>query len=202
MSNNQASNKRIAKNTAMLYLRMLLIMGVTLYTTRIVLGILGVDDFGIYNVVGGVITMASFLSASMSSAIQRFLSFELGKNDLVQLRRVFGMSINIHVVIAIVVLILAETLGLWFINAKLTIPADRMIAANWVYQFSIFAFLVNIISVPYNAAILAYEKMNIFAYIGIVEVLLKLAAAFALQWFGYDKLSLYAFFIFSSFCKA
>ena len=193
---NQSNNKRIARNTAMLYIRMLLIMGVTLYTTRIVLRILGVEDFGIYNVVGGVITMASFLSASMSSAIQRFLSFELGKNNLIQVQRVFSMSINLHLIVAIAIFILAETFGLWFINTQLAIPAERLIAANWVYQFSIFAFIVNIISVPYNAVILAYEKMNIFAYIGIVEVLLKLTAAFALNWFGFDKLALYAIFIF------
>ena len=192
----QSNNKRIARNTAMLYIRMLLIMGVTLYTTRIVLRILGVEDFGIYNVVGGVITMASFLSASMSSAIQRFLSFELGKNNLIQLQRVFSISINLHLIVAIAIFILAETLGLWFINTQLAIPPERLIAANWVYQFSIFAFIVNIISVPYNAVILAYEKMNIFAYIGIVEVLLKLTAAFALNWFGFDKLALYAIFIF------
>ncbi|MBU2907268.1 lipopolysaccharide biosynthesis protein [Arenibacter algicola] len=196
MNNNQSNNKRIAKNTAMLYFRMLLIMGVTLYTTRIVLRILGVEDFGIYNVVGGVITMASFLSASMSSAIQRFISFELGQNNLLQLNRVFGMSINIHILISFVVLIIAETLGLWFINTQLTIPTERLIAANWVYQFSVLAFIVNIISVPYNAVILAYEKMSIFAYIGILEVVLKLTAAFALNWFGFDKLALYAIFIF------
>ena len=119
-------------------------MGVTLYTSRIVLKLLGVEDFGIYNVVGGVVTMFSFLSSSMSSATQRFLTFELGKNDMPQLKKVFGMSINIHIVIALGVLILAETIGLWFVNEKLTIPQDRLVAANWVYQFSILTFIVNI----------------------------------------------------------
>ena len=194
--NNNINTKRVVKNTGMLYLRMILIMGVSLYTSRVVLEILGIEDFGIYNVVGGIVVMASFLSSSMSSAIQRFLSFELGKNNLVELGRVFSMSVNIHIIIAILVLILSETFGLWFVNNKLTIPENRIYAANIVYQFSILTFLVNIISVPYNAAILAYEKMNIFAYIGVVEVGLKLLSVFALMWFGYDKLALYAIFLF------
>jgi len=197
MSENSANTKRIAKNTAMLYFRMILIMAVSLYTTRIVLKQLGVEDFGIYNVVGGVVTMLAFLSSSMSSATQRFLSFELGKKDIPQLSRVFGMSVNIQIVIALGVLFIAETLGLWFVNTQLTIPGDRLIAANWVYQFSILTFIVSIISVPYNAAILTYEKMNVFAYISILEVVLKLLAVFMLEWFGFDKLKLYAILIFA-----
>ena len=197
MSDNSSHNKRIAKNTAMLYFRMILIMGVTLYTTRVVLKVLGVEDFGIYNVVGGVVTMLSFLSASMSSATQRFLSFELGKNNLPQVTRVFGMSINIQILIALGVLIIAETLGLWLVQTRLTIPEDRIIAANWVYQFSILTFLVNIISVPYNAAILTYEKMNVFAYISILEVVLKLLAVLMLERFDFDNLKIYAVLIFS-----
>jgi len=171
-------------------------MGVSLYTSRIVLKILGVEDFGIYNVVGGIVVMASFISSSMSSVIQRFLSFELGKSNLVELGRVFSMSVNIHIIIAILVFTLSETVGLWFVNNKLTIPIERVYAANIVYQVSIFTFLVNLISVPYNAAILAYEKMNVFAYIGVVEVSLKLLSVFALEWFGYDQLALYALFLF------
>lgn len=194
---NHFNNKRIAKNTALLYFRMILILGVTLYTTRIVLKVLGVEDFGIYNVVAGVVAMLSFLSASMSSAIQRFLAFELGKKDLPQLTRVFGMSVNIQMLIALAVLLIAETLGLWFLNTQLTIPEDRMLAANWVYQFSILTFMVNILSVPYDAAILTYEKMNVFAYISILEVILKLLAVFMLEWFGMDKLQLYAILIFA-----
>ena len=195
-NNNHSNNKRIAKNTAMLYFRMILIMGVSLYTTRIVIKVLGVEDFGIYNVVGGVVTMLAFLSSSMSSATQRFLSFELGKKDIQQLSRVFGMSVNIQIVIALGVLFIAETLGLWFVNTQLTIPGDRLIAANWVYQFSILTFIVSIISVPYNAAILTYEKMNAFAYISVLEVVLKLLAVFMLELFGLDKLKLYAILIF------
>lgn len=195
-TNNHSNNKRIAKNTAMLYFRMILIMGVSLYTTRIVLKELDVEDFGIYNVVGGVVTMLSFLSASMASATQRFLSFELGKRDILKLTRVFGMSVNIQILIALGVLIIAETFGLWFVNTQLTIPVNRLVAANWVYQFSILTFIVSVISVPYNAAILTFEKMNVFAYISILEVVLKLLAVFMLEWFGFDKLKLYSILIF------
>jgi len=172
-------------------------MGVSLYTSRIILNTLGVEDFGIYNVVGGIVTMFSFLNSAMSSATQRFLSFELGKKDYTQLKRVFSMSINIHVIIAIVIFILAETIGLWFLNSKLNIPDERMLAANWVYQFSILAFIVTVISVPYNAMIIAYERMNVYAYVSILEVVLKLVIVFMLQWFGYDKLKLYAVLVFS-----
>ncbi len=190
------NNKRIAKNTAMLYLRMLFTMLVSLYTSRVVLNTLGVDDFGIYNVVGGVVTMFSFLNSAMSSGTQRFLSFELGKKDYEQLKRIFSMSINIHASIAIIIFILAETIGLWFLNTQLTIPDERMVAANWVYQFSILAFIVTIMSVPYNAAIISHERMSIFAYVSILEVTLKLVIVFILQWFGFDKLKLYAILVF------
>ncbi len=172
-------------------------MVVSLYTSRIVLNTLGVEDFGIYNVVGGFVTMFGFLNSSMASATQRFLSFEIGRKDLVQLRNVFSMSVNIHIIIAVVILLLAETIGLWFVNTQLTIPAHRMLAAQWVYQFSILALVVTIVSVPYNAIIIAHERMNVFAWISIVEVSLKLLIVFMLQWFGFDKLKLYAVLMFS-----
>jgi len=191
MSNSE-NNKRIAKNTILLYFRMLLTMGVSLYTSRIVLNTLGVEDFGIYNVVGGVVIMFSFLNSSMSSATQRFLSFELGKGDYAQLKKVFSMSVNIHAVIAIAIFILAETIGLWFLNAKLNIPEGRMEAANWVYQFSVLSFMLTVMGVPYNATIIAHERMNVYAWVSIIEVVLKLAIVFALVWFGVDKLKLYA----------
>lgn len=175
---------------------MLLIMAVTLYTSRVILNTLGVEDFGIFNVVGGFVTMFAFLNSAMSSATQRFLSFELGKQDQTELKRVFSMSINIHAIIAIVVLVLSETIGLWFLNNQLVIPHDRLIAANWVYQFSILSFIITIISVPYNAIIIARERMNVFAYISIIEVILKLLIVFMLNWFGFDKLKLYAVLIF------
>lgn len=189
-------NKLIAKNTAMLYFRMLFTMAVSLYTSRIVLNILGEEDFGIYNVVGGVVIMFSFLNSAMASGTQRFLSFELGKKNHEQLKKVFSMSLNIHATIAIIIFLLAESIGLWFLNTQLTIPQERMIAANWVYQFSILAFIVTIMSVPYNAAIISHERMNIFAYVGILEVTLKLVIVLMLQWFGFDKLKLYAIFVF------
>lgn len=176
---------------------MMLMMLVTLYTSRVVLEVLGAEDFGIYNVVGGVVVLFGFLNSAMSSATQRFLSFELGRKDFVQLKKVFSVSVTIHVLIALLIFIFAETVGLWFLNTQLTIPDERMNAANWVYQFSILAFMVNVISVPYNAAIISHERMNVYAYISIVEVILKLVIVFALQWFGLDKLKLYAILVFT-----
>ena len=175
---------------------MLLNMGVSLYTSRIVLNTLGIEDFGIYNVVGGVVMMFSFMNSSMSSATQRFISFELGKNNYTQLKKVFSMSVNIHAIIAVAIFILAETIGLWFLNAKLVIPIERLEAANWVYQFSILSFMVTVMSVPYNATIIAYERMKVYAYVSIVEVALKLIIVFSLIWFGFDKLKMYSILIF------
>ncbi len=176
----------------MLYFRMILTMLVSLYTSRVVLNTLGVEDFGIYNVVGGFVTMFGFLNSAMASATQRFLAFEIGKGDHEQLRNVFSMSINIHFFIVFIILILAETIGLWFVNTQLTIPTGRMGAAQWVYQFSILAMMVNMVSVPYNAMIIAHERMNVFAWVSIAEVSLKLFIVFMLQWFGFDKLKFYA----------
>jgi len=171
-------------------------MVVALYTSRVVLNTLGVEDFGIYNVVGGFVAMVGFLNNSMASATQRFLSYEIGKLNTKQLSKVFLMSVNIHFIIGVFILILAETVGLWVVNTQLTIPPDRLNAANWVYQFSILAFLVNVISVPYNAAIIAHERMNVFAWVSIIEVSLKLLVVFVLQWFGFDKLKFYAVLMF------
>jgi len=189
------NNKRIAKNTILLYFRMLFTMTVSLYTSRIVLNTLGVSDFGIYNIVGGVVVLFSFLNNAMSSATQRFLNFEIGKNDFVQLRKIFCISMNVHVSIAFIVFILAETIGLWFLNTQLNLPLDRMNAANWVYQFTILTFIISILQVPYNATIIAHERMSFYAYVSIVEVSLKLSAVFLLQYLGYDKLKLYAVLI-------
>jgi O-antigen/teichoic acid export membrane protein len=190
------NNKRIAKNTMMLYFRMILTMVVSLYTSRIVLNTLGVEDFGIYNVVGGFVTMLGFLNSAMARGTKRFLAFEIGKSNYPQLVKVFSMSVNIHFLIALIILLFAETIGLWFVNNQLTIPSERIEAANWVYQFSIMAFLVNVVSVPYNAIIIAHERMKVFAWISIIEVSLKLMVVFMLQWFGFDKLKLYAVLIF------
>ena len=174
---------------------MILTLGVTLYTSRVVLNNLGVEDFGIYNVVGGVVTMMAFLSGAMSSATQRFLAFELGKNDIPQLHNIFRMSLNIHFIIILIVVAVAQTLGLWFINNHLMIPPERLVAANWVFQFSLFSFCCTVLGVPYNAVIIAHEKMSAFAYISIVDVMLKLAVVFLLATHGGDKLQFYAFLL-------
>lgn len=171
-------------------------MGVTLYTVRVVLNILGEVDYGIYTVVGGVVTMSAFLSDTMTSASQRFFSFELGRSDFTRLNKVFSLSFIIYVGIALLVILLAETVGLWFLNTKMTIPSDRMATANWVYQFSVFAFVANILSKPYNAAIIARENMQAFAYISILEALLKLAIVYFLVILSFDKLKLYAVLMF------
>ena len=186
------NNKHIAKNTLFLYFRMILIMLITLYTSRVVLKELGISDYGIYNVVGGVVLMFSFLNSSMSSSTQRFLTFELGKGNDENLKKVFAASLNIHILIAFIIVVLAETIGLWLVNEKLVIPKDRIIAANWVYQFSILTFCINIIQVPYNAVLIAHEKMNIFAYISILEVLLLLGIVYLLDISPFDKLITYA----------
>jgi len=189
-------NKRIAKNTGMLYIRMLFVMAVSLYTSRIVLNALGIVDFGIYNVVGGIVAMFAFLNQTLGSATQRFITYQLGKNDNEELKKVFSTSLLIHAGIAIVILILAETIGLWFLNNKLNIPSDRMYAANWVFQFSILASIVSIIQVPYNATIIAHERMNVYAYVSIIEVLLKLLLVYLLLISNYDKLIVYSILIF------
>jgi O-antigen/teichoic acid export membrane protein len=186
------NNKRIAKNTLMLYFRMILTMLVSLYTSRVVLNTLGVEDYGIYNVVGGVVVMFGFLNSSMASATNRFLSFELGRKDYVRLRNIFSMSVNIHSIIALVIFLLAETVGLWFLNTQLKIPAARFNAAFWVYQFSVLSFMVSIVRVPYNSMIIAHERMNIYAWMSIIEVVLKLLIVYLLLIVSFDKLKLYS----------
>lgn len=190
--NNISSNKRIAKNTLLLYARMLFLLVVSLYTSRIVLATLGIDDFGIYNVVGGIVTMFTFLNAAMGNSSHRFITFALGKGDIKELKRIVGATCLIHWILAGFILVLAETVGLWFLHNKMVIPAERMVAAEWVYQFSIISCIVNIISVPYNALIIAHEKMGAFAFISILDAVLKLLIVFLIQHVGGDKLILYA----------
>lgn len=175
---------------------MFLSMGVGLYTSRVVLNTLGVEDFGVYNVVGGVVTLFGFFNGAMSSATQRFLSFDIGKGDEDKLNKTFNATLNIHFLIGIVVLILAETIGLWFVNNKLNLPTERINAVNWVYQFSILTFLFGIIQVPYNALIVARERMNIYAYISIFETVAKLLVVYLLVVSDFDKLKLYSFLLF------
>jgi O-antigen/teichoic acid export membrane protein len=185
------NTQRIAKNTLMLYFRQILIMLVSLYTVRVVLNTLGAEDYGIYNVVAGVVAMFGFLSGSMATASQRYFSFEIGRGDFEQLRRVFSVSLTIYMMIAVLVLILAETAGLWFALNRLVIPLERKGAALWVYQLSIISFLFTILTSPYMAAIIAHEDMNIYAYVSIVEAALKLAVVFLLGLPAWDKLQLY-----------
>lgn len=186
------NNKRIAKNTLLLYIRMILLMLISLYTSRVILNQLGVQDFGIYNVVGGIVSMFSIISSSLSSAISRFITFELGKGDLKKLNKIFSASVTIQIALSLVIVILLDTLGIWFLNYKMVIPENRMEAANWVLQFSILAFVINLISVPYNAAIIAHEKMSAFAYISIYEGMSKLAIAFLIAISPIDKLIFYS----------
>ena len=193
MSNQTSdNNKRIAKNTLLLYFRMLFMMVVSLYTSRVILNALGVEDFGIYNVVGGVVAMFTVISGSLSAAISRFITYELGKGDQSKLNRIFSASVTIQLLLSLIIVVLIESVGVWFLNAKMTIPVDRMTAANWVLQFSIITFVINLISVPYNAAIIAHEKMSAFAYISILEAVCKLAIAFLIIVSPMDKLIFYA----------
>ena len=188
----QAEKKRIAKNTIVLYIRMLLTLFVSLYTSRVVLSALGVEDYGIYNVVGGIVSMFSIISGSLSTSISRFITFELGTGKIDKLKKVFSTSIIIQFILCIIILIVAETVGLWFLNNKMNISEIRMYSANWVFQLSIVTFILNLISVPYNAAIIAHEKMSAFAYISIVEVVFKLIIAYLITISPIDKLIFYA----------
>ena len=165
MSNNSANSKRIAKNTLVLYVRMLFLMVISLYTSRVILQALGVEDFGVYNVVGGFVALFAILSRSLSTAASRFLNFTMGRGDKEKLSNVFSTTFIIHAVLAILIAILAELVGVWFVNEKMVISPNRLEAANWVFQFSVLAFCLNLITVPYHAAIIAHERMSVFAYI-------------------------------------
>lgn len=186
-----ANKKKIAKNTVMLYFRQILILLVSLYSVRVVLNTLGAMDYGIYNVVAGVVTMFTFLSTSMAAASQRFFSFSLGQNDIEGLKKIFCITLEIYLILIAIVVLFAETIGLWFVNNKLVIPAERMNAARWVYHFAIIAFIINLFSAPFMALIISHEDMSIYAYVSIIEALLKLAVVFLLGVFRIDKLILY-----------
>lgn len=191
MSETESNRKRITKNTAMLYIRMILSMVVSLFTSRVVLATLGVEDLGIYGVVGGVVSMLSFLNSSMSGATSRFLSFEIGKGDSSRLKDTFSSAMLVHIFIAIALLLIAETVGLWFVEYKLVIPEDRMFAARCVYQMSILSAIVGITQVPYNASLIAHERMDIYAYVEIGNVFLRLLIVYLLTIGDMDKLVLF-----------
>ncbi len=211
MPDTSFNNRKIAKNTLLLYFRMLLTMAVSLYTSRIILNTLGVEDFGIYNVVGGVVAMFSIISGSLSAAISRFITYELGREGYDRLKVIFSSAVTIQVILAFLICILAEVGGVWFLNTQMNIPVERVVAANWVLQCSIFTFMINLISIPYNAAIIAHERMKAFAYVSILEVVLKLLVAFALYIVIFDKLKVYAVlllivaliirFVYAYYCK-
>lgn len=196
MGNNSEKNKRIAKNTLFLYFRSILLILISLYTSRVVLEALGVSDYGIYNVVGGIVAMFTMLSGSMSSASQRFITFALGKKDFEHLRKVFNTSLTLHIVLGLIVIVLLEILGVWFLYNKLNIPQERLNIAFWVLQFSIATFFIKVISVPFDSDIVAHEKMSAFAYIGIIDGILKLFIAIILSYSSNDRLFFYAFMIF------
>ncbi len=195
MQDNTANNKRIAKNTMLLYVRMLFIMVVQLFTSRVVLNTLGVVDYGLYNVVGGIVTMFAFLNDAMVTSTQRYITFELGKGNMQRLKEVFTTCVQIHLIISLIIIILGETVGLWFLYDKMVIPADRFTAAMWVYQISILTMCVQVMSVPYNSDIVAHEQMRVFAAISVIEVVLKLAVVYMLVIGNFDKLILYAVLI-------
>ena len=195
MTHTAENNKRIARNNLLLYFRMLLTMTVSLYTSRIVLNILGVEDFGVYNVVGGVVAMLGFVTGSLSAASSRYITYALGEGNLNNLKKTFANIQAIHLIFALILIFLAETIGLWFLNNYIQIPIGRENAVFWVFQFSIITTSLSLISVPYNASIIAHEKMSAFAYISILDVTLKLLIVFLLQVINFDKLILYAAFL-------
>lgn len=192
MSQTSDNNKRIAKNTAMLYVRMLITMVVGIYTSRVILDALGEVDYGIYNVVGGFVTVFSIVSGTMTTATQRFLSFEIGKNNSESIQKVFSSAVIIHYLLAFITLVMAEAVGVWFLNTHMNFPADRYVAANWVFQISLLTFLITIVSQPYNAALIAYERMSAFAYLSIFDVAMKLGICYLIYISPIDKLVLYA----------
>lgn len=193
--NSTSANKRIIKNTVMLYIRMFLIMGVSLYTSRVVLEKLGIEDFGIYNVVAGVVASFSILTNTLSGAISRFVTFELGKNNLAAVRNIVSTSINIQILLSIIVIFLCETLGVWFLNSYVSIPVERIEAANWFFQAATCSFVLRLLIVPFEALIVSHEDMQIYAYMGIVDVMLQLGIVFLLGILPFDKLCSYGWLL-------
>ena len=183
-----SNNKRIAKNTMSLYLRTFITMIVSLYTCRVMLQVLGIDNYGINNVVGGIVAMSSLLTGAVSSSITRFITYALGEGNIERMKTVFSTSVNVMIAISIIAVIALEIVGVWFLSAKADIPDGRMIAAHWVLQCSIVTLVLNLISQPYNATIIAHEYLSVYAYMGIVDVALKLAVCYAISAFNGDRL--------------
>lgn len=191
-----SSSRKILKNALFLYFRMIVITGVALFTSRYVLQVLGVQDFGVYNLVGGFITLFSFLNSAMTTATQRYLAYDIGVGNLMNLKRTFSASLTIHLGIALVILLIGETVGLWYINNIMVYESERVFAVNVIYQFLLLTFIINIVQVPYNALITAHEKMNVFALFSFLEAILKLLIVYFLTIFNGDKLIIYAILTF------
>lgn len=191
-----SSSKRLAKNTLMLYLRMFLMMGISLYTSRVVLMRLGVTDFGIYNVVGGAVALLGFLNTSMSGATSRFLTYDIGRGDYVHLKKVFSSAMQIHLAIAFIVVFIGEVVGVWFINTYLEIPSNRIYSANIVYQFAVFSAAIGIVQVPYSATLIAFERIDLYSWIEILNSFLKLGLVYVLSYSVFDKLETYSCLMF------
>lgn len=191
MSDNSSSNKRIAKNTAFLYIRMAVIMIVALYTTRVVLRVLGVVDYGIYNVVCGFVSMFQVFNTCLNTGANRFYNYAIGKNEIGGVRRVFNAALAIQIILVIIVVLLIEAVGLWYLNNKMSIPAERLVVANWIFQFSVLSMVMLIMQTPYSAVVLSYERMDYYALVSIVDVLLKLGFVILLQFVSYDRLLFY-----------
>ena len=187
-----SSNKRLAKNTLLLYIRTIFVMAISLYTSRVVLSTLGVRDYGIYNIVGGVVAMFNVVSGALTTSISRYITYELGSGNIAKLRQIFSTSINIQFVLCLIIFFLGETVGVWFLNYKINIPEGRLFAANCVLQCSLFSFLLNIMSIPFSSVIVAHENMSAFAYVSVVEVTLKLIVVILLSLVLYDKLVFYS----------
>ena len=211
MSANTNNSKRIAKNTIFLYIRMLFSMVVALYTSRVVLNALGVEDYGLYGVVGGIVVFFNVISGSLNAAISRFITFELGKEELERLNKVFCTAVNIQLLMSVLFVVLAEIVGVWFLNNHLNVPEGRLSAAHWVLQSSIISFAVGLLSVPYNSTIIAHERMDAYAYISILSTFLNLGVALVIDYIIFDKLIFYAFailginvimqFIYAFYCR-
>ena len=211
MSTNTNNSKRIAKNTIFLYIRMLFSMVVALYTSRVVLNALGVEDYGLYGVVGGIVVFFNVISGSLNAAISRFITFELGKEEQERLNKVFCTAVNIQLLMSVLFVVLAEIVGVWFLNNHLNVPEGRLSAAHWVLQSSIISFAVGLLSVPYNSTIIAHERMDAYAYISILSTFLNLGVALVIDYIIFDKLIFYAFailginvimqFIYAFYCR-
>ena len=191
MSHNSIKNNKLAKNTALLYIRMMVVMIINLYSVRLVLNALGIEDFGIFNVIAGIVTLVVSVTSVLQTATQRYYSYSLGKNNLEYLQTIFSSSIYIYVILSVLIIIIGETVGLWFVNTQLIIPDDRMYAANWIYQLSIFSFVASIMHIPYSAATIAHEDMGYFAFISAAESLLKLIAIILISFISIDSLIVY-----------